>query len=253
MFFWTILAALMGIVMFGNWRESSKDPENFVAPVYQAMALNVYQQHLAVERDYIDNNEGLGATGQIALYTPAHKRKGEKYQRSEFRARSYLFCLKEDQSGVAACDVNTAQYIVTIYPIPRKYDNPAKMSALRAIAEATSGSRYIGFLQKADAPLQNVAAEHTKYQPLGAWYYILSGGTSASGNIYVPNYVTCNFPLLDDGSKKLGDNLENNSYMIALSLLNWPEAQLKEADYDPSNLAPPASTELCSVVEPFVE
>lgn len=40
--------------MFGNLYEKTKPQENFIAPVYQAMALNMYQQHVSAEYGYLD-------------------------------------------------------------------------------------------------------------------------------------------------------------------------------------------------------
>ena len=49
MFFWMMLASLMGVIMFGNFHEQTKSEEDFVAPVYHAMALSMYQQHVAAQ------------------------------------------------------------------------------------------------------------------------------------------------------------------------------------------------------------
>ena len=52
MFFWMVLASLMGIIVFGNLTEKAKNQEDFVVPVYEAMALSTLQQHVAAERGY---------------------------------------------------------------------------------------------------------------------------------------------------------------------------------------------------------
>ena len=52
MFFWVVLASLMGIVLFGSLSEKTKDQEFFVEPVYESLALNLFQYHTAVVYGY---------------------------------------------------------------------------------------------------------------------------------------------------------------------------------------------------------
>ena len=54
MFFWLVLASLMGLITFGNLFEKTKPQEHYVAPVYEAMVLNMYQQHISAEYGYLD-------------------------------------------------------------------------------------------------------------------------------------------------------------------------------------------------------
>ena len=255
MFFWTLLASLMGIVMFNNWRDNTKDQDIFVAPVYQTLALSTYQQHLAAEKAFLDvlrkkpaeSMTKLESVSRIALYANNEadefiKDEYEKYipfdreGSSVSTGNTYLFCVSSDQTGLTSCKSTLAvRYIVTVNPIPMKFDNVNKMSMLKAIADATAESRFVGLLQQAAAPLSSSSSPIPTNQPLGAQYYILSGGTSLAGHVYIPNYITCNFPLTADSI--LGDNLENRNYIVALSLMTKLSANLSE----------PANTSVCAI------
>ena len=252
MFFWMMLASLRGIVMFGNLYEKTKPQENFIAPVYQAMALNMYQQHVSAEYGYLDamrgdtensNNYFASAEdGIVPLATVQNEQiSGGKDDNTVFdfiRARlpatykpqngtrTYLFCVDKDQQTAVRCNDpadDSVKYIVTVRAIPPRYDGADKMTALRAVSDATGNSRFVGMLQKAVGPLQQTASADgtvvTQHQPLGAAYYVLSSGVAPVSSVYVPNYITCNLPLNNEGGKVLGDELQNRSYIVAVSLV----------------------------------
>lgn len=253
MFFWMMLASLMGIVMFGNLYEKTKPQENFIAPVYQAMALNMYQQHVSAEYGYLDamridaensNNYFSSADdGIVPLATVQNDQiSGVKDDNSVFNfiqarlpptykpqsgTRTYLVCVDKDQQTQVKCNDpadDSVKYIITIRAIPPRYDGADKMTALRAVSDATGNSRFVGMLQKATQPLAETSSADgtivTQHQPLGAAYYILSSGVAPVSNVYIPNYITCNLPLGDaDGAAVLGNNLENRSYIAAVSLV----------------------------------
>ena len=242
----------MGIVMFGNLYEKTKPQENFIAPVYQAMALNMYQQHVSAEYGYLDamrsdtensNNYFASAEdGIVPLATVQNEQiSGVKDDNTVFdfiRARlpatykpqngtrTYLFCVDKDQQTAVKCnDVadDSVKYIVTVRAIPPRYDGADKMTALRAVSDATGNSRFVGMLQKAVGPLEQTASADgtvvTQHQPLGAAYYVLSSGVAPVSSVYIPNYITCNLPLNNEGGKVLGDELKNRSYIVAVSLV----------------------------------
>ena len=248
MFFWMMLASLLGVVMFGNWQEKTKDQSVFVTPVYQAMALSTYQQHVAAEQGYLDamriNPDGTNnylnthtdgivplvtvegntmsaVTASNTVYSYIQGRLPPTYQ-PQNNTRTYLFCVPKTQQlpGEHAgwCnDSEMVRYIITMRPIPAKYDGSNKMSALKAIGEATGYSRFVGMLQKSNTPLANTGS--TTHQPLGAYYYILSSGVAPVASVYIPNYVVCNFPLKNNDSTTLGDS-EPSGYIAALSLVS---------------------------------
>jgi len=60
---------------------------------------------------------------------------------------------------------------------------------------------------------------NVQYQPLGARYYILSGGTSLAGNVFIPNGIVCNFYLNDEGQKLITGATAGNDYIIAVSMM----------------------------------
>lgn len=267
MFFWMMLASLMGIVMFGNLYEKTKPQENFIAPVYQAMALSVYQQHVSAEYGYLDamrvnagnantyfNSAGDGIVplavvqnGQMVKGNDANtvfpfiqSRLPSTYK-PQNGTRSYLFCVDKDQAAAVKCNDpadDSVKYIVTIRAIPPRYDGADKMTALRAVSDATGNSRFVGLLQKASSPLQETSGV-TQHQPLGASYYLLSSGVAPVNSVYVPDYITCNFPLNDTATSVLGDQVRNNSYIAALSLV----AGLEHGENLPSGAA-----DLCPAV-----
>ena len=119
MFFWMMLASLMGVIMFGNLHEKTKDQENFIAPVYQAMALSAYQQHVFAEQGLLDamrlapeaTNTYLASSndGILPLVTVENEQMGQvnnentiyKYIQGRIpptykpknNTRTYLFCI----------------------------------------------------------------------------------------------------------------------------------------------------------------
>ena len=273
MFFWMMLASLMGIVMFGNLYEKTKPQENFIAPVYQAMALNMYQQHVAAEYGYLDavrldteqtknyfntaseetkgivplvtveNDQISGVRDDNTVFDHIHGRLPSTYK-PQNGTRSYLFCIDKNQAADVTCaDSDIVQYIVTVRAIPPRYDGADKMTALRAVSEATGNSRFVGMMQKALKPLgQDEDTSKIQHQPLGSAYYILSSGIAPVSSVYVPNFITCNLPLDDNGSgNTLGDSLKNEkrSYIIALSLV---------AGLNPGENLPAGTNNICSAV-----
>ena len=244
MFFWTILASLLGIVMFGHWRENVKDQSEFVAPLYQAMALSTYQQHLAAEQAYqttmsdpseVDKSDANSAIRKLEDISTVNMMEDNNifdsvddftppHYKSPKNTRTYLFCLSKTDQTPANCydgDEQTVKYLVTLRPVPAKYQGAAKMSVMRSIADATNGSRSIGLLMKYSDEDGLQAGGNVQYQPLGARYYILSGGTSEAGNVFVPNGIICNFPLNDEETTFLKDKLNQSdyNYIIALSMM----------------------------------
>ena len=223
MFFWMVLASLMGVVMFGSLHEKTKEQADFVVPVYQAMALSTYQQHLAAERGYMDamryndsaktyinsintgivqlavaNNNAL--TGENDTLLGHIRRNLPTMYKAQNGTRSYLLCMTAAQTASKCNLTDTVKYIATIRPMPEKYSGAAKMTVLRAIADATNGSRFVGLLK----PISNSATSS---------YYIQSGGNSSSDAVVLPDYITCKFPM---ASGTLGAAL-NNDYIVALT------------------------------------
>ena len=257
MFFWMMLASLMGVMMFGNLYEKTKDQETFVAPVYEAMALSAYQQHVFAEQGFLDamrlqpeatkayldsysdgivplvtveNDAISGVDNDNLIYTFIQRRMPQIYK-PQNNTRTYMFCMPKDGSlpGSFHCnDTGIVKYIMTIRQIPQRYDGSDKMTALEAISKATAHSRFVGMLEKAPEPLGGSGT--TKHQPLGAGYYILSSGFAPVNSVYIPNYALCNFPLKNSSDDTvLGGTLtdsnsavilENRSFIAALSLVS---------------------------------
>ena len=269
MFFWMILASLTGVIMFGNLQDKIKDQQDFVGPVYQAMALSTQIQHNAAFSGYVDaqktnpgafneflsqTNDGIlplvtvkpDAAGQPALsdgkgnaaslnnivfpYIQRHLPPGYKPQNG---TRSFLFCLPKSQivnedTPVLCSDPNVVRYIVTIRQVPRKNDGADRMAMLKAVADISSNSKFIGLIAKTSQPLANTTQGGSGGQPLGSHFYIMSRGYDIVKSAYIPDYVVCNFPLDDDSfpvtgdSRTLGDQnngLDKHSYIAALTLL----------------------------------
>lgn len=223
MFFWMVLASLMGIVMFGNLHEKTKEQATFVLPVYQAVALSTYQQHLAAERGYMDAlrygdaaktyinsvNNGIvklavaangTLSGSNATLLGHVQRNLPTTYKVQDGTRSYLFCMTGAQAASKCNLADTVKYIVTLRPLPEKFSGSAKMTILRAIAEATGGSRFVGMLKP-------ISASATSS------YYIQSGGNSPANAVTMPDYITCKFPL---ASGTLGAAL-NQDYIVAIT------------------------------------
>lgn len=256
MFFWMMLASLMGVVMYGNLYEKTKPQENFIVPVYQSMVLNMYQQHSAAEHGYIDamNNNRAGTeaflrsaadgitplavsnngtiSGEISGNTifPYIQARLPTTYKPQNGTRTYMFCVDKNQVSDVSCGSSVAvRYIATIRAIPPRYDGADKMTALRAISDATGQSRFVGMLQKDWQPLvanmNPAVGAITQHQPLGAAYYIMSAGVAPVNSVYVPNYIVCNFPLNNDPthSTALGNMTSLNGYLVALSLMGGLE------------------------------
>lgn len=266
MFFWMILASLMGIIMFGNLYEKTKPAEDFVAPVYEAMAMNMLQQHLAVENGYLDSlikkrteAEAYFASASDSIIPLATVESGtisglaggnvvfpyiQGRLPSTFKpqngTRSYLFCInKMAQSASVPCsDTNAVRYIVTFRAVPPRYDGADKMTALRSIATITGNSKYVGMLQKAVTPLEADASKH-QHQPLGAAYHILAGGVAQAGSAYIPDYIICNAPTSNTENVTLGDTAGSKSYLVAMSLM---------IGLDKNENLQPGTSGLCSAV-----
>ena len=269
MFFWMMLASLMGIVMFGNLYEKTKPQENFIAPVYQAMALSMYQQHVSAEYGYLDamridaeqsntyfnsatdgivplavteNGQISGGQESNTVFPYIQGRLPSTYK-PQNGTRSYLFCIDKNQQTTVTCgnETDVVKYIITIRAIPPRYDGADKMTALRAVSDATGNSRFVGMLQKSPEPLSaDMSATGTvvtQHQPLGSAYYILSSGIAPVASVYIPNFVTCNFPLSE--GTVLGDSLDQRSYLVALSLV---------AGLEPGENLPAGTPGLCTAV-----
>ena len=254
MFFWMMLASLMGVVAFGNWHDKTKDQEDFTAPAYEAMALSTYQQHIAAEQGFMDamrrnpdatntylnsiadgivplvaagtNNtlDPVNAGNTVLPYIQTRLPPGYKPQNN---TRTYLFCIPKTQNISptstncnASVNPNIVKFIITMRQIPPRYDGANKMTALNAISRATKFSRFIGMLQKAPEPLYQTASETVRHQPLGAEFFILSSGYAPVSSVYIPNYALCNFPMKNDGSSLLGELTEQKSFITALSLVS---------------------------------
>ncbi len=270
MFFWMMLASLMGIVMFGNLYEKTKPQENFIAPVYQAMALSMYQQHVSVEYGYMDamrenptqthtylntapdgivalatveNDQISGVNDGNTVFSYIQGRLPSTYK-PQNGTRSYLFCIDKNQQAeyVSCNNSGVVRYIITIRAIPPRYDGADKMTALRSISDATGNSRFVGMLQKATGPLTEVSDSSgkiiTEHQPLGASHFILSSGVAPVNSVYIPDFITCNMPLSNTNtSNVLGDSVGTNSYIIALSLISGLE---------PGENLPAGATDVCT-------
>ena len=229
MFFWIMIASLIGLLSFGNLHEKTKDDAFFVTPVYEAMALGTYQQHVSVEAGLLDamrqnptaaNNyinsfaDGIvplaGASGGALsgiyhgdnpLLTYFQARLPPMYK-PQNGTRTYLICVDKPQvASQISCSAADA--------------GVDRMAALHAVSMATGHSRFVGFLAKAAAPLDNSTGQ-VRHQPLGSAYYLMTAGVAPVNSVYLPNYATCNFPT--GGSSVLGDMLGQRTYIAALTL-----------------------------------
>ena len=256
MFFWVVLASLMGIVLFGHLSEKTKDQEFFVEPVYESLALNLFQYHNATVYGYeAAVKDGYGAylstgTDNISAYFDSHVdgivplatvEGGEittggddsnpipdyvkKYLPIAFKpqnnTRSYLFCVNvNDQADAVACgSPDAVRYIMTFREIPPRYDGADKMLALRAIAKASDNSRNVGMIEMVENPL----AEGTDvyHQPIGSHFYIMASGYSPATAAYIPDYMACKAPRTnaEPTEKVLGDKVRSTRFLVALSIM----------------------------------
>lgn len=262
MFFWVVLASLMGIVMFGNLSDKTKDEEFYVEPVYEALSLNLFQYHNAAVYGYEDAiKDGYakslnGDANPVAEYFDRHvdgivplatvenaqiTKGGDdsnvilpyitKYLPIGFKpqnnTRTYLMCVDGSQgqtNGLTCNDPTAVRYVMTFRAIPPRYDGADKMLALRAVAKASVNSRYVGMIEKAEVPLEKTT--DTYHQPLGAHYYILASGYSPATAAYLPDYLVCNAPRSNsDSTLVLGDKAKTTRYLVALSLMQGLEHQ----------------------------
>lgn len=225
MYFWLILASLMGIIMFGNLREKTKDADYYVVPIYASLAHNMLTQHNAVtsnvyrriqDEGYTWTGDGsvtamissdplgnmLDASQGAQMYLPY----GFKYQPG---TTSVIFCVnKANQKQHVACgNTNAVMYAITYGTVPIKYAGSAAMSIPKAISKGTSNSRFVGLIAEATEPL----AAGT-YQPLGAGYYILAAGYSPLASTYIPDAFICHLGKKDP-----------RNHMIALTMIKGLE------------------------------
>ena len=260
MFFWIVFASLVGIVMFGNLTEKIKDQDDFVVPVYEAMALSTLQQHAAAERGYLmaldaqptetnaylasfDNgDDGIvplvtveggnmsGVNGADNIIYPYIESFLPANYKPQNNTRSYMFCVDKTQTAAIKCSApNVVRYIVTLRLVPQRYETADKITALRSIARVSAHSRFFGMLNKAPEPLPEPLPPpegKTQHQPIGAVYQILTAGVAPANMVYLPNYITCNFPMNDVADKVLKDALDSDpdrNYLVSLSLLSGLE------------------------------
>ncbi len=264
MFFWMMIASLIGLLSFGNLREKTKDDAFFVTPVYEAMALGTYQQHVSVEAGLLDAMRqnptvstnyinsfsdgivplagaengrltGIAVNNPLLVYFQARLPPMYKPQNG---TRSYLICVDKPQvaSQISCAAADAVKYIITVRAIPPRYDGVDRMTALHAVSEATGHSRFVGFLAKAASPLNNSTGQ-VRHQPLGSAYYLMTAGVAPVSSVYLPNYATCNFPT--GGSSVLGDMLGQHTYIAALTLF---------AGLDPNENLPAGTQGICPAV-----
>lgn len=269
MFFWVVLASLMGIVLFGHLSEKTKDQEFFVEPVYESLALNLFQYHnaavygyeAAVKAGY--NNYLATGTDNIADYFYSHGdgivplatveggeiTKGgddsnpipdyiKPYLPIAFKpqnnTRSYLFCVNVNGQTLSAycTEPDAVRYIMTFREIPPRYDGADKMLALRAIAKASDNSRNVGMIEMTETPL----AEGTDvyHQPIGSHFYIMASGYSPATAAYIPDYMACKAPRTnaEPTEKVLGDKVRFTRYLVALSIMQGLEHNTNVKDSD---------------------
>lgn len=249
MFFWMMLASLMGIVMFGTLRDKTRPAEDIALPSYESLALNMYQQHMFAVAGFQDAQKenkasteayiGTKTDGIVPLVTVTNNatqpgdaanfaytfitRRIPSTYRAQNGTYSYMFCINKlagQTAGVACSNTGAGvRYIVTYRAMPPRYSGSDKALVVRAIAAATGGSRFVGLYQKAETPL--VQGSTTAHQPIGANYYVLSGGYAPAGSVYIPDYISCNAPL--GVATTLGDKLKSETYMVAVSVLQGLE------------------------------
>lgn len=257
MFFWLFMAALMGLIMFGNLHDQTKDEKDYIQPAYETLGATMLQFHNAAVYGYETTLRSnlAGATaywgdagGMIPLisienntYTDGKKDPGDpanvfhgpirSFLPFTFRTagsngtRSYLVCLSKDNEQPLSCNSAALRYIVTYREIPPRYDGADKYLALRALSTATDGSRQIGILAKTDTPL--AAGDGVYHQPIGSVYYIQTSGSEHTTANYIPKYIICNAPTKNSqtGSDSIGHYLNNGTkkYLFAMTLVRGGE------------------------------
>lgn len=269
MFFWVVLASLMGIVLFGHLSEKTKDQEFFVEPVYESLALNLFQYHNAAVYGYEAaikagyNNYLATGTDNIADYFYSHGdgivplatveggeiTKGgddsnpipdyiKPYLPIAFKpqnnTRSYLFCVNVNGQTLSAycTEPDAVRYIMTFREIPPRYDGADKMLALRAIAKASDNSRNVGMIEMTETPLKE--GTDVYHQPIGSHFYIMASGYSPATAAYIPDYMACKAPRTnaEPTEKVLGDKVRSTRYLVALSIMQGLKhnTNVKESD-----------------------
>lgn len=235
MYFWLLLASLMGLVSFGNLREKTKDADYYVVPIYESLSQNLLMQHNAfvsqLRSRYLDegNWDWAGAGGFTTVITvndageptfneeannPAqHLPYGFKHMPGY---TSVYFCVnKAFQDTTLSCsDSNAVMYAMTYAAIPVRYAGANAMSIPKAIAAGTENSRFVGLIERAPALLDDGYG-----QPLGAGFYILSAGYSPASSTYIPNYFICQLNRQNPRGLMIAQTmvkgLENGENMIA--------------------------------------
>lgn len=259
MFFWVVLASLMGIVLFGNLSEKTKDQEFFVEPVYESLALNLFQYHTAVVYGYeaaVQESYNTSLTtgnDPVANYFYSHSdgivplatvEGGEitkggddnnpmidyitPYLPVAFKpqnnTRSYLFCVSaHGQTDMAFCtEPDAVRYIMTFREIPPRYAGADKMLALRAVAKASTNSRNVGMIEMTETALAE--GDNVYHQPIGSHFYIMASGYSPATSAYIPDYAVCKAPRSNTSPEQvLGDKVKSTRYLVALSIMQGLE------------------------------
>lgn len=271
MFFWLFMAALFGLIMYGNLQEQTKDEEFYVQPVYEALGATMHKFHNAavfgyeaavrtdqdaVARYYTNFDVSTGALPLITVengeYTDGakdpfvqpnvFKNHIEAFLPLTFKksnangTRSYLFCLSSENGLPTGCDLTDAvHYVVTYREIPPRYEGADKYLALRALSKSTDGSRQIGILTRASEAL--AAGDNVYHQPIGAQYYIMTYGSEPTTANYVPNFVICNAPPTNatTGVESIGKYFGPKNYLIAVSIMRGLE---HNANYNDTACSP---------------
>ena len=246
------LASLMGIVMFGTWREKSKDVDYFVVPAYDAIARNLKLQHdMATEFVYRELSKGspLGAgivpifPADTAAWTDAQKKLLPPEFAHTKGYSSEIFCMNRLSPTVANEDCSSPDaviYVMSSGAVPVKYGGAASKSIPKAIAAATKNARTIGLIgyseQALSSPDPGNPNDPALGQPLGVHYYILSGGYHMAKNlIYLPNAFVCYL----EAEKAVKDPL---NVMIAMTLIRGPAGG--------QSIMAPGESELCGKKPP---
>lgn len=207
MYFWLILASLMGIITFGNLREKTKDADFYVVPIYESLAKSLLMQHNAVVSQLRSRylNEGSwdwAGSGAMTVVVNVDNSGTPTYDSPSNSPEPYLpygfkfmpgyktayFCVnKANQDQATACsNVNAVMYAITYASVPARYGGADKMSIPKAIAAGTQNSRFVGLIERSPTILNDGYG-----QPLGAGFYILSAGYSPAASTFIPNYFIC--------------------------------------------------------------
>ncbi len=253
MYFWVILASLMGIISFGVLREKTKDANDFVVPIYEALSQNLLVQHNATlsalrARYLAAGSWDFAGNGQMTKAVAVAGNGGVAYHVvSQADVAAYLpygfkftpgytsayFCVyKVNQSQPVSCsDENAVMYLVTYADVPVRYAGANARSIPKAIADGTQNSRFVGLIEKASAPLTDpMASGKVAYgQPLGATHYILSAGYAPASSTYIPNFFICALQTENAAQNPVGKmiaqtmvkGLENGENMIEAGNPCW--------------------------------